>query len=433
MSFIEQPLLAENIETLTQTHWDVIVVGGGMVGATVALGLGQQNFKVLLLENQKPSLNWGEAMPYQTRVSALTRASENILKNLGAWQGIENRRLHPFKAMHVWDDFSGAEIHFSAKEMLEPNLGYVIENQVVQESLWNEIKIQSNITSVFGLEVNDLSLEKNQATIFIATVGKINTQLVIAADGANSNMRQLAEIELITHDYQQCAIVGCVKTEKSHQDTCWQRYTHDGPFAYLAMEDNMSSIAWYLPPEKMSWALGLDDEGFAKAVTEASGEKLGEVIMVGKRAGFPLIRRHASSYVKPHFVLVGDAAHTVHPQAGQGVNLGLLDAAALIETLTDARQKAQQTSQECSRQKKPKDWARHSVLRRYERWRRGDNAIVQRSMEGFDWMFKHQRVKTEFRKVFLPLANQLKPVKNWLMGQVLNGREALPSLAKKRL
>ncbi len=422
MSFIDNPQQEESSNILTQTHWDVIVVGGGMVGATIALGLGQKNFKVLLLENNKPHLIWDENLPYQTRVSALTRASENILKNLGAWQGIKSRRLHPFKSMHVWDDFSEGEVHFSAAEMSEPNLGYVIENQVIQESLWEKIQNQENITSVFGLKIIELNLQKDQATLIIADIGEVNTKLVVAADGANSKIRQLAAIELITHDYEQCAIVGCVKTEKSNQDTCWQRYTEEGPFAYLSMANDISSIAWYLPIEKMPWALSLNDQDFATEVTKASGEKLGNVTSVGERAGFALIRKHAKNYVKTRFVLAGDAAHTVHPQAGQGVNLGLLDAASLIEVLVNARQEGTQND---------KDWARHTVLRRYERWRRGDNAIVQRSMEAFDWIFKHQPIKIKFRKSFLPLANQLTPVKNWLMSQVLHGREALPDLAKK--
>lgn len=408
--------------SLTQTHWDIIVVGGGMVGATIALGLGQQNFKVLLLEHQESSLNWNKNFPYQTRVSALTRASENILKNLGAWQGVEKRRFHPFNAMHVWDDYSNGAVHFSASEMSEPNLGYVVENQVVQESLWEKINQCPNVKSVFGLKITQLSLQKHQATALIEGVGEVSCQLIVAADGANSKMRSLAEIELVTHDYEQCAIVGCVKTAQSNQDTCWQRYTSEGPFAYLAMENNISSIAWYLPTEKMAWALGLNDKDFAKEVSQASGEKLGKVVEVGERGGFPLIRRHAKTYIKQHFVLAGDAAHTVHPQAGQGVNLGLLDAAALIETLINARLETFEGH---------KDWASRTVLRRYERWRRGDNAIVQRSMEGFDWAFKHDPVKIKFRKTLLPLANKLNPVKNWLMSQVLNGREALPSLAKK--
>ncbi len=409
-------------QMISDTVWDAVVVGGGMVGATVALGLGQQGMKVLLLERQAIDTSWDASRPYQVRVSALTRASENVLRNLGAWQGIEARRCHAFTAMHVWDDPSSGEIHFSAQEMGEDNLGYTVENNVIQAALWEQVNACDSIQLLLNKTIKNLRLDNGKAWLEIDGVGEVQTELLIGADGAHSQIRQLAYIGLDTHDYEQCAVVGCVKTELPTQNTCWQRYTQDGPFAYLSMGEQVSSIAWYLPTEKMQWALNLSDSEFAEAVSKASDYRLGSVIEVGERAAFPLTRRHAEHYVKENLALVGDAAHTIHPQAGQGVNLGLLDAAALIETVLNAKQAG-------------KAWGRRSVLRKYERWRRGDNAIVQRSMETFDWLFKQDNsfkstVKTTFRKGFLPVANRLTPLKNWLMGQALNGREALPKLAK---
>ncbi len=404
-------------QNVTDTVWDVVVVGGGMVGATVALGLGQQGMKVLLLERQAVDTVWRDDKPYQVRVSALTRASEHVLRNVGAWGGIKSRRYHAFTAMHVWDDLSSGEIHFSAQEMGEPNLGYTVENEVIQAALWEQVQACDAIHVLLNPTIKSLRLEEGQAWLELEGIGDVQTELLVGADGALSQIRQLAYIGLDTHDYEQCAVVGCVKTERPTEDTCWQRYTKDGPFAYLSMGDHLSSIAWYLPTEKMQWALSLSDQAFALEVSKASDYRLGSVVEVGERAAFPLTRRHAEHYVKPNLALVGDAAHTIHPQAGQGVNLGLLDAAALIETVLSAKLAG-------------KRWGRYSVLRKYERWRRGDNAIVQRSMEAFDWLFKQDsNLKTSFRKGFLPLANRLTPVKNWLMGQTLNGREALPKLA----
>ena len=400
--------------------WDVIIIGGGMVGATAALGLAEQNFKVLLLEQFEPDLAWSDQQPFQVRVSALTRASENILKALGVWQGIESRRCHAFTDMHVWESISDAQVHFSAADIHQPNLGHVVENAVIQAALWERLLKHPLVTLCIGEQVVDLKLTSKWAEVVLKSGGTLKSRLVVGADGAASKTRQLAGIELTSHDYQQCAVVGCVETELSHQNTCWQRYQADGPFAFLAMADNHSSIAWYLPIDKMQWALSLSDEAFAEAITEASAAKLGQVIKLGERAAFPLIRRHANTYIQPHLVLIGDAAHTVHPQAGQGVNLGLLDAAALIDTLTYARQQTPE-----------KDWSRRSVLRRYERWRRGDNVIVQRSMEGFDWLFQQdQTVKNTLRSQILPLADQAAPIKHWLMSQVLKGRDVLPSLAQ---
>lgn len=406
-------------EQLTSTLWDVVVVGGGMVGATVALGLARNGFQVLLLEKVAPALNWQPDSPYQPRVSALTRASENILKGLGVWSAIEKRRLHAFTDMHVWEDISTAEIHFDSATLGEPNLGYVIENNVIQAALWESLLKEERVTVLAGRQLSEVVLGSDFAKLIFEGDLQLETKLVVGADGAFSKLRQLANIGVDTHDYQQCAIVGCVKTELPHQDTCWQRYRDEGPFAYLPMNENVSSIAWYLPLEKMQWALDLGDEQFALQVEKASGKRLGRVVEVMERGGFPLVRRHAQHYVKPHLALVGDAAHTIHPQAGQGVNLGLLDAAALIETLAEAKEALD------------KDWSRLSVLRRYERWRRGDNAMVQRSMEGFDWLFKQDvELKNQVRKTLLPIADHLTPAKNWLMGQALNGRDQLPALAK---
>lgn len=403
---------------LTNEIWDVIVVGGGMVGSATALGLGQQGMNVLLLEKQPVDLDWQENSAYQVRVSALTRASEKIIKNLNAWQGIQKRRLHPFTAMHVWDEVTPGEVHFSAQNMHEANLGYIVENKVIQSALWEQVIACENITTLIDVNIDNLLFENNQAWLSVENIGVLKTELLVGADGAFSKIRQMANIGLDTHDYEQCAVVGCVKTELPHEDTCWQRYTSNGPFAYLSMGNNISSIAWYLPSDKMQWALDLPDDEFAKEIAKASDYRLGHVVEVAERGAFPLIRRHAEHYVKPNLALVGDAAHTIHPQAGQGVNLGLLDAAALVETVLNAK-------------KLNKSWGSFSVLRKYERWRRGDNALVQRSMEGFDWLFKQDvALKAFIRKPLLPLANKLTWVKNWLMGQALNGREALPELAK---
>lgn len=413
-----QPSHIIDIESAASQTWDVIIVGGGMVGAALALGLGQQKFNVLLLERQHPNLDWNPESGYGARVSALTRASENILKNLGAWPGIEKRRYHPFGAMHVWDEVTPTEVHFSAADMGEPNLGYTVENSIVQAAIWEPMIQMSNIKVLLGEKLEKLDLQSEQACLFLEAGAELKTNLIVAADGAMSQVRQLANIGLETHDYEQCAVVGCVKTERDHQDTCWQRYCKDGPFAYLSMVNNVSSVAWYLPTDKMQWALDLSDSEFAHQLEAASDGKLGAVTQVAERIAFPLVRRHAEHYVKPRLALVGDAAHTINPQAGQGVNLGFLDAAALIDTLVAARERNKPIGQ-------------FSVLRRYERWRRGDNALVQRSMEGFDWMFKQDaELKKTVRKVVMPLANNLTPVKNWLMSQALNGREALPTLAK---
>ncbi|WFE68759.1 UbiH/UbiF/VisC/COQ6 family ubiquinone biosynthesis hydroxylase [Thiomicrospira sp. R3] len=398
---------------------DIAVVGGGMVGAACALGLHKAGYKVVLIERNPPNNLWFAASDYSPRVSALTRASENILANLGAWQGVLSRRAHPFVAMRIWEQHADEEVVFDAQSIQEKNLGHVVENNVIQSAIWDALENQG-VRLIKGCELSTMSLgEKGQPSELSLQNGcVVSSRLIVGADGAFSQVRQLAGIGLDQHDYAQCALVGCVKTEGSHQDTCWQRYRDEGPFAFLAMEQNVSSIAWYLPIEKMQWALSLSDEDYRAEIMNASEGRLGKVTDTWERAAFPLTRRHAQHYIKPGLVLVGDAAHTIHPQAGQGVNLGLLDAASLIEVLTHARLKDES----------PGDFL---VLRRYERWRKGDNALVQRAMEGFDWLFESDRgIKDQVRSRLLAIGNVIKPLKNWLVSQALNGRAPLPKLAK---
>lgn len=401
-----------------EQKFDVIVVGGGMVGAATALGFAKAGLRVAVIERDAPNVAWNANEPYQPRVSALTRASENILRNLGAWTGIQQRRAHPFVSMRIWEAAGDAEINFDAAALHEPNLGYVIENNVIQAALWEQLE-PSGVTLICSHVIEDLRFADNQAWLALTDLGEIHADLLVGADGAFSQIRQLAGIGLDQHDYAQCAVVGCVRTQAPNQDACWQRYRDEGPFAFLAMDSNVSSIAWYLPVEKMQWALNLSEQDYRAEIEKASDGRLGHITDTWQRAAFPLTRRHAQQYVLANLALVGDAAHTVHPQAGQGVNLGLLDGAALVEVVLDAHKKGVHLGD-------------YAILRRYERWRKGDNLIVQRAMEGFDWLFKaNNSLKNALRERLLPLANIAKPLKNLLVEQALYGRDPLPKLAKK--
>lgn len=414
-------------ETKQIKQFDVIVVGGGMTGAAMALGLAQYNFHVALVEMTPPDLSWDATQAFGIRVSALTRASQNVLTQLGAWEDVLARRYHAFTDMHVCEASHSDSVHFSAAEIEEANLGYVVENDVIQAALWSQFDQFSNLEVFSSQKVTDLA-RYDDAGVPMQKVkleaSCLSAPLVVGADGARSQVRELSGIGVDAHSYDQCAVVGGVKTELFHQNTCWQRYTEQGPFAYLSMDDNVSSIAWYLPLEKQQWALSLDDDAFKKALETASGGLLGKVVEVYDRGAFPLTRTHATHYVKPAMALIGDAAHTIHPQAGQGVNLGFLDVAALIEVLVEARNASQSSR---------KHWARVSVLRKYERWRRGDNALVQTAMEVFDSTFdQNASLKTRLRKVLMPVADKAKFLKNWLMAQALYGRGEMPKLSKNR-
>ena len=394
---------------------EIAVIGGGMVGAAAALGLAQAGFKVALVERRPPPPL--EAQPTcQVRVSALVRASEQLLQQLGVWTQIAAHSVWPFRAMRVWSEDVAGEVVFRADEIGEPNLGHVVPNQVLQAALWDALQVHSNVTCLTGTELAGWETKPTELRVHLEDGQQFHARLLIGADGAHSVVRQKAFIPLDSHEYGQAAIVGCVRTERPHEDTCWQRYTAEGPIAFLAMRDNMSSLAWYMPQEKLEWALSLSDEAFSTELERASGGRLGRIVEVGERAGFPLVRRHARQYVKERVVLIGDAAHTVHPQAGQGVNLGFMDVVALIETLSEAR--AHGVS-----------WDHPRVLQRYVRQRKADNLIVQRAMDGFDALFAQDLPwKRPLRQGVIQLAQSLTPLRQIMMMATLHGRGVRPAL-----
>jgi 2-octaprenylphenol hydroxylase len=357
------------------SQFDIVIVGGGMVGAAAALALAQQGFHVGVIEKTPPQPLSDVAL-CEVRVSAITAASEQFLRHLGVWDAIAQHSAHPFTAMYVWSDDTTGEVVFRASEVGVAHLGHVVPNAAVQAALWQALTEYPSVTLHTEVTLEALSQQSSYVTLTLSNQDTLQARLVIGADGAFSQVRALAHIPLDTHAYGQAAIVGCVRTEKSHEDACWQRYTQTGPVAFLAMRDNLSSLAWYVPEADLADYLSLPDEDFAQALTEASDGRLGEITWVGPRAGFPLVRRHAQKYVAGSVVLVGDAAHTIHPQAGQGVNLGFLDVVALTNVLSEAKQAGM-------------PWYAESVLRRYVRRRYADNVLVQRAMDGFDALFAH--------------------------------------------
>ena len=384
---------------------DIAVIGGGMVGAAAALALAQSGFVVAVVEpSQPPAL--ADVAPCETRVSALTLASQSFLAQLDVWQPLQAWGVQPFTAMHVWSDDTTGEVVFRAEEAGVTALGWVIPNRAIQAVLWQALQTHPQVHCLPGRGLEAIEGEQ----VRLSDGSMVRARLLVGADGACSSVRALASIPLDTHEYGQAAIVGCLRTQQSHENACWQRYTADGPVAFLAMADHIISLAWYLPMDKLEWALSLSDEAFAAAVAQAAGYRLGEIEWVGERAGFPLVRRHAQRYFKGNVVLVGDAAHTIHPQAGQGVNLGFLDVMALREVLNSARQAGM-------------DWAAEAVLRRYQRRRYGDNLLVQRAMDGFDALFAHDLPwKRPLRQGTLTLGRLLPPARHLLMDLALFGR-----------
>ncbi len=373
-------------------QYDVIISGGGMVGATLACLLAKSGKKVAVIEANRTK-KIIKTTPHELRVSAISRASQQALTEAGAWDGIVKQRVSPYENMTVWDATGDGEVNFEAAELGEPELGHIIENRAIQFAVTESLKDYESATLYCPNSLQSFEVQDDQVIIELDDGQSISAQLLVGADGANSKVRELAGIDIDRDDYGQSGLVAVVKPEKHHQYTAWQRFQPSGPLAFLPLSDGSCSIVWTLPSDRADYYLSRSDDDFKTALAEALDHKLGKIKEVSQRAAFPLRGSQTKNMIKPRIALVGDAAHTIHPLAGQGVNLGLKDAVELAQTLNGASAQ--------------RDKGSYKLLRRYERARRGDNMITMRVMEGFRLLFGHSAapVKT-IRNAGMKLFNQ---------------------------
>lgn len=398
-------------------HYDVIIVGGGMVGATLACALAEQHRSVAIIEAFEPK-PYADDDAFELRVSAISRASQQIFENLGIWPLIEKRRMAAYDRMVVWDEGTDGIIHFDAADIAEPNLGHIIENRVIQTALLEKIQGIDDIELLCPERIKSIDYEEERVVVNLESGTSFDAALLVGADGARSQVRQAAGIgHSVVRDYGQKAIVCVARTERSHEYTAWQRFLNTGPLAFLPLPDvHHSSIVWSADNDYADELMKLSDEDFTARMTAAFESQLGRVTWTSERAAFPLRGTQAEHYVLPRLALVGDAAHTIHPLAGQGVNLGLLDAAALAEVLEGER-----------------DPGRLLTLRRYERARRGENTIMMHSMEGFQRLFGSQLpVVSVLRGAGLSLVDRIPVLKEQFMYQALGIAGQRPALARQR-
>ena len=341
---------------------DVVVVGGGMVGAAAALTLARAGFATALVEARAPAA-WSMEDEVDLRVVGLAPSSVALLDELGVWTSIRDSRAGPYAHMHVWDAATGAAIHFDAADEGRDLLGYIVENNLVQWRLWQALE-SAGVQRICPAQVSgyDVLEDRVQLSLAGAETEVLSARLLVAADGAGSPLRSLAGIETQGRDYAQRGVVAHVSTERSHDGTAWQRFLDTGPLALLPLADGRSSLVWSLPEAEAQRVMALDDQAFLHELGVASDFRLGRITGSTKRAAFPLKLQLAKNYQAERFVLLGDAAHAVHPLAGQGVNLGLRDVAELRETLIAAREAGQ-------------DIAGAHVLRRYARRRRSADTL----------------------------------------------------------
>ena len=362
-------------------QFDMVIIGGGMVGASLACALANLPLKIALVETQLPQAPFDaplSAADVDMRVSALNRASENFLKGLGVWQDMPKARVSPYDKMRIWDGVGTGHIQFDAMELAEDYLGHIVENRVTAQALMHKLQQAGNVQLFAPQTVQKIETQEysdNRYLVHLENGQMLSAPLLVAADGARSFVRNWAEFDMREWDYQHHGLVCSVQTQEVHQHCCWQRFTETGVLAFLPLtHDNLCSIVWSCPESQAQTLLDMDEVEFNLALEKAFEGKLGKIVASGPRAAIPLRQRHAKKYVKEGIVLVGDAAHTIHPLAGQGVNLGLMDAYVLADEIKQGLERGLPAHDSM-------------LLARFERRRMPENLSMMAAMESFKRLF----------------------------------------------
>lgn len=402
---------------------DLIIVGAGMVGSALALALEHSGLEILVVDGGPLSVRpFATEGAFEPRVSALSAASQRILERLGVWDGIAARRVSPYRDMRVWDGSGTGSVHFSAASVHAEVLGHIVENRVVQDALLDRLH-DSQIGLLGSARLEQLRRSGDGWLLTLADGRELRAPLLVAADGANSAVRRLAGCATREWDYLHHAIVTSVRCERAHQATAWQRFTDDGPLAFLPLarqgDEHWCSIVWSTVPAEAERLMALGDDAFRHELGKAFEWRLGQVTAVDPRLCIPLRQRHAKRYVESGLALIGDAAHSIHPLAGQGVNLGFLDAAVLAEVLLHALQRGEQ----------PNDVR---VLSRYERRRMPHNLAMMAAMEGFERLFQADPLPLRLlRNSGLNWVDDLPDAKALFVRRALGLAGDLPALAQR--
>ncbi len=374
---------------------DAVVVGGGVVGTACALMLAREGLQVALVEGREPS-PWSAQSP-DLRVFAFAHDNAALLDALGVWPQVTQARAHPYLRMRVWDAAGGGELAFDADAMGRRELGWIVENGLLVDRLWAALPA-AGVQVLCPARVEAMEQDERGVRLRLDDGRRVEAAVAIAADGGESTLRTLAGLEVSRHDYGQRGVVGYIDSERPNEATAWQRFLDTGPLAVLPVDKHRSSIVWTLPDAEAGRALALDDEAFGRELTNAFAGRLGALRPVSARAAFPLRRQLANNYVAGRVLVLGDAAHVVHPLAGQGVNLGLRDVAGLREVVDDAQQRRA-------------DWAAPHRLRRWARLRRSDNTVAAYGFDAINKVFSNDEMHlTLARGALLGLAGRMPPL-----------------------
>lgn len=389
----------------------VIVAGAGVVGLAVAALLAQgrcaDRLRVLVLD-ARPIPRW-RADATDSRVYALSRASQQLLEHVGVWQRATQARASPYRRMRVWegeDAFAAGAIEFDSAEIGEPDLGHIVEDSLLRTALGEALAAAPEARLQVGAEIQSVAVEEREVVVELKQGGTVRGALLLAADGSDSAVRHLVDLPISSRKYEQTAVVTHVTSSQSHQETAWQRFLPGGPLALLPLEDGRSSIVWTLPSQDAERLLAASDAEFLAEAEAASAGVVGTLTACSKRVGFSLQALYALRYATQRVALLGDAAHTVHPLAGQGMNLGLLDAAAGAAVIEDAALAGE-------------DVGDLKVLRRYERERKGDNLAMLAVFDGLNRLFGGPSWAGPLRSLGLRAVEATDPVKRLLMRRAL--------------
>ncbi|SFC38923.1 3-demethoxyubiquinol 3-hydroxylase [Pragia fontium] len=387
--------------------YDAIIVGGGMVGAAAALGLAQAGWHVAVIEHEHPEPFVPNSAP-DIRISAIGCTSVNLLRRLGAWQDTAKMRVAPYRKLETWE-WNESKVVFDAESLSLPELGFMVENRLLQLGLWQQFPQYTSLHLYCPSQLVSMTRSTQQAhqwELILNSGEHLRSPLVIGADGANSMVRKFAGIGVTGWQYRQSCMLITVETEQPQQDATWQQFYPSGPRAFLPLFDQYASLVWYDSPARIRQLQAMTLAELQKEVLQAFPERLGQVT-VKAAASFPLVRRHAQQYFKSGVVLIGDAAHTINPLAGQGVNLGYRDVDTLLNVLLAAR-------------KKGEDYAQDAVLGRYQCRRYPDNQLMQAGMDIFYSAFSNQLPPLRLlRNVALMAAQRSGKIKEWALKYAL--------------
>jgi len=405
-----------------KSNFDVVIVGGGIVGLSFANELAGADFSVAVIERNELKAIADEP---DCRVSAINRSALKRFQQTGALKSPLAQRVCAFEKMFVWDQTGVGQIEFDSAELGVPELGVIIENNVLQQMLLDSVRSADNITYLCPQEITEIDYqldnenrdenrhESQAASTITLSSGtssskqQLTAKLLVGADGVNSKVREVALIQRVKKSYQQQGLVCNVATSESHQNTAWQCFMPGGPLAFLPLYNGYSSIVWSLDEALAQQQMALDDEAFKLVLAEASEFKLGEILAVSQRFLFPLSHGHVTEYVKPGLALIGDAAHNIHPLAGQGANLGIADAFALADVIVAAK-------------KADRQWTALHTLTKYQRQRKGANQLMEMSMTGFKELFGFDNAfLSEIRNAGLSLVDHIPALKYRIIKQAL--------------